>query len=453
MDDLDGVPRNSREPNSITRLMKLVASLRRDIQVLQRAAPQQSMSLTDGGKIDVDGGDITVTNEGQVNVEGKGRDWQTGDPIEIVSSLSNRWARNTWVGFDYLQPGLYFSTGDSKGAKDPRIVSERGREITSFSATELLRNGPQVGTNIVAYSNSRVSPDSASIGSGAWDDALNPGGGNGLLGRKGNSYGYFTPSQMIVEINNEDYEDVSLPGGVAAGISGTLSEGILHLNARNGVDAQGPFTVDGLPVGGAVDSVNTKTGVVVLVKGDLGLGNVDNTSDVNKPISTATSIALAGKTNTGHTHTIANVTGLQAALDAKAAKLRYRRVAGTSLPESLGTSYVSFAAAVTVPADIFGVGVPYLISVFAQLQANPTSGNLVSIQILVNGSVPAGGQVNGVSGPNFANVTASADIPVTTSTATVIDPQATSPFGSTTIGTSGAAAPFYTIKISPYTAF
>ena len=39
-------------------------------------------------------------------------------------------------------------------------------------------------------------------------------------------------------------------------------------------------------------SVNTKTGHVVLDKTDIGLGNVDNTSDLNKPISTATQTAL-----------------------------------------------------------------------------------------------------------------------------------------------------------------
>ena len=41
-----------------------------------------------------------------------------------------------------------------------------------------------------------------------------------------------------------------------------------------------------------VDSVAGKTGTVTLVKGDVGLGNVDNTSDVNKPVSTATQTAL-----------------------------------------------------------------------------------------------------------------------------------------------------------------
>ncbi len=43
---------------------------------------------------------------------------------------------------------------------------------------------------------------------------------------------------------------------------------------------------------GAVDSVAGKTGVVTLVKADVGLGNVDNTTDLGKPISTATQSAL-----------------------------------------------------------------------------------------------------------------------------------------------------------------
>lgn len=44
-----------------------------------------------------------------------------------------------------------------------------------------------------------------------------------------------------------------------------------------------------------VASVNNKTGAVTLAKGDVGLGNVDNTSDANKPISSATQAALNDK--------------------------------------------------------------------------------------------------------------------------------------------------------------
>lgn len=46
-----------------------------------------------------------------------------------------------------------------------------------------------------------------------------------------------------------------------------------------------------------VQSVNGLTGTVVLGKSEIGLGNVDNTSDLNKPISTATQTALNLKAN------------------------------------------------------------------------------------------------------------------------------------------------------------
>jgi hypothetical protein len=44
-----------------------------------------------------------------------------------------------------------------------------------------------------------------------------------------------------------------------------------------------------------VVSVNGKNGVVTLAKGDVGLGNVNNTSDADKPISTAVQAALDNK--------------------------------------------------------------------------------------------------------------------------------------------------------------
>jgi len=48
---------------------------------------------------------------------------------------------------------------------------------------------------------------------------------------------------------------------------------------------------------GTVDSVAGKTGVVTLTKTDVGLGNVDNTSDADKPVSTAQQAALNLKAN------------------------------------------------------------------------------------------------------------------------------------------------------------
>lgn len=47
----------------------------------------------------------------------------------------------------------------------------------------------------------------------------------------------------------------------------------------------------------AVTSVAGRTGDVVLTKSDVGLANVDNTSDANKPVSTATQAAINAKAN------------------------------------------------------------------------------------------------------------------------------------------------------------
>ena len=70
-----------------------------------------------------------------------------------------------------------------------------------------------------------------------------------------------------------------------------------------------------------------RAGNWVPTKADVGLGNVDNTSDLNKPISTATQAALDGKAASDHTHTPASIgaepapwQGTQSAYDALGAK-------------------------------------------------------------------------------------------------------------------------------------
>ncbi|WP_216076022.1 hypothetical protein, partial [Acinetobacter baumannii] len=65
-------------------------------------------------------------------------------------------------------------------------------------------------------------------------------------------------------------------------------------------------------------------------KAQVGLDKVDNTADLDKPISTATQTALDGKAAASHTHTIANVTGLQSALDGKAAASHSHTIANVT---------------------------------------------------------------------------------------------------------------------------
>lgn len=98
-------------------------------------------------------------------------------------------------------------------------------------------------------------------------------------------------------------QTIKIRRGTAAqwtSVNPILSEGELGLETDTGKIKGGngvsnwaalPYSGSG-GGGGSVDSVNGQTGVVVLDKGDIGLGNVDNTSDLDKPISTATQTAL-----------------------------------------------------------------------------------------------------------------------------------------------------------------
>lgn len=69
------------------------------------------------------------------------------------------------------------------------------------------------------------------------------------------------------------------------------------ITTANTAIADAAEAIDIANAAGAVTSVAGKTGAVSLVKADVGLGNVDNTSDANKPVSTATQTALDAKAN------------------------------------------------------------------------------------------------------------------------------------------------------------
>lgn len=73
-------------------------------------------------------------------------------------------------------------------------------------------------------------------------------------------------------------------------------------------------------VAAPVQSVSGKTGIVNLNKGDVGLGDVDNTSDSNKPISSATQTALNLKSDITHNH------------DALYRKIEYITLSHSSIP-------------------------------------------------------------------------------------------------------------------------
>lgn len=64
----------------------------------------------------------------------------------------------------------------------------------------------------------------------------------------------------------------------------------------------------GVAIGAQVNVITTvagRTGDILLANTDVGLGNVNNTSDINKPVSTLQAIAIANATPLSILHAVA----------------------------------------------------------------------------------------------------------------------------------------------------
>jgi hypothetical protein len=84
-------------------------------------------------------------------------------------------------------------------------------------------------------------------------------------------------------------------GGVWGSITGTLSS---QTDLQNALDAKQDDLVSGTNIKTLEGQSLLGAGNIDLTKSDVGLSNVDNTSDLNKPISTLTQTALNAKQNT-----------------------------------------------------------------------------------------------------------------------------------------------------------
>lgn len=96
-----------------------------------------------------------------------------------------------------------------------------------------------------------------------------------------------TPTLANGTGNNGDVYRVSV-AGTALSLTFNVGDYVIY----NGSTWEKSDTTD------SVVSVNGYTGTVTLDKSDVGLGNVNNTSDANKPVSTATQTALDAKQDT-----------------------------------------------------------------------------------------------------------------------------------------------------------
>ncbi len=99
-------------------------------------------------------------------------------------------------------------------------------------------------------------------------------------------------------------------GTAAALDAGTAANNVVQLDATSKLPPVDGSRLTNLPIA-LVTSVAGKTGVVTLDKTNVGLANVDNTSDPNKPVSTATQAALDLKESLANKNTAGGYVGLK----------------------------------------------------------------------------------------------------------------------------------------------
>lgn len=139
----------------------------------------------------------------------------------------------------------------------------------------------------------------------------------------------------------------------------------------------------------------TFTGTVSgITKAMVGLPNAQDTSDANKPVSTATQTALNGKSNTGHTHTAANITDLDAGVALAMAKQSTRfsadtpTIGATASNKALGVRTITSA---TLEAGSAPVGSNFVVEV---QHWNGTAWSTVTTLTITTGtSVPTSGVI------------------------------------------------------------
>lgn len=145
------------------------------------------------------------------------------------------------------------------------------------------------------------------------------------------------------------------------------------------LDSSGKVPSAQLSITFPVTSVAGQTGDVTLAKSDVGLANVDNTSDASKPISTATQTALDSKAATVHTHAISDVTNLQTSLDAKAAVSHTHTAAQISDSTTVGRAVMTATDAAAAQSALAIANTVQVVNAFTDV-TTPVYGTLYVVR-------------------------------------------------------------------------
>jgi hypothetical protein len=426
--DNSGIPRAFSPTNAKRR----AEDQARAIERRSSARNASNSTIGAGGKLTLAGG-IDIIQGGVVKVIGQGMNGAV--PYIVTAELTN--FLEDFSDEDYQSPGMLFSS-EMYGKNVARLYSRDGQSITldaksGASSSSLLVN-PFV-TGIQRYE------DEGNFNFRSGQIEANSTQARVTLISDTNSY----HAGMLVQ-------DDLIPTGEA--IFGHLPYFASTIIARLRTRAGGKLWLESKGATGATAAV------VMDGAGNMNLqtsGTLTQNGSATFPptIGTTATTAKAGN----YTPAIADVTGLQAALDGKAGTAEVWKPKFKNQPTTLGGGpwpqnvYTSIGPAISIPANPFGVGVPYKINFYGQAVATLNSAGSFCAAQAKRGGVIFGSNVSNTARGAPETVVASVkySVPVVDGSASTITFE-WGPFFSTATLDTAAARTYFEVDVTPYTA-
>ena len=176
--------------------------------------------------------------------------------------------------------------GDNSTMDADYYLSAFGVKLTSASVVE----GKEEGANTVTFTFTATSTPTTNIN--VVIIIVNASTEGGVPVATISRVGVVKPDGTTISIDSNG--TIHSIGGGGGGGSVTGVKGDTETDYRVGNVNLTPANIGAVPTSTTVNG-HALTGNITISKSDVGLGNVDNTSDANKPISTATQTALDGK--------------------------------------------------------------------------------------------------------------------------------------------------------------
>ena len=289
----------------------------------QGPAGQDGSSVADGDK-----GDIVVSNSGQTwSVETKAISYAKMQDVSATDKLLGRSSAGAGVVEEIACTAAGRALLDDADAAAQRTTLGLGNvdntsdankpvstaqatadaAVQSYATNRANHTGTQSAATITGLAAVATSGSASDLGSGTLSDSRLS--ANVVLTNDARLSDARTPTAHKAS-HAVGGTDALSPADIGAALAAhshaaaDITSGMMATarlasgTANNATFLRGDQTWASAPV----TSVASKTGAVTLAKGDVGLGNVDNTSDANKPISTATQTALFGKAASIHAH-------------------------------------------------------------------------------------------------------------------------------------------------------